>query len=454
MIDNEKEILRRVCESYRHFEDQLKEAQETDKEIKKEVDLWKKAYNQENRKADEAEEKVRQAEDKIRLLEERIKVLDAQVAASNPPPKAQDRESMVLALIDGDGYIFSDELLQRGREGGLEAAQMLNESIINHVNGSTTQPGTPNSEKPRSGSPSLGQVQVWTYMFFNMKGLKQAVVGANICSVDEFEGFMAAFNQANPRLLVNDVHSGKEAADAKIKAYLQSWTQFPQTSRIYFGGAHDNGYYPTLAELHNNNLLDKLVLLQGYDQMAHEIASLHMPVLNIGGLFRTEKIPKMLAANVNGALSARPSTPSPPPGACSSSSNGGKLYAAAVDSFYPTSAAQLMTRPDSPANGRRLRRINPNLELHKHVPPPCNLFYLSKCVKGADCKYAHDYLLEAEHYEMLSQNAKKSPCPAVNSDSPCPFGENCALGHKCPQGPQCYHKKLDRCWFKGKNMHS
>lgn len=125
---------------------------------------------------------------------------------------------MVLALIDGDGYIFSDELLQRGREGGLEAAQMLNESIINHVNGSTTQrAGTPNFEKPRSSSPSLGQVQVWTYMFFNMKGLKQAVVGANICSVDEFEGFMAAFNQANPRLLVNDVHSGKEAADAKVK---------------------------------------------------------------------------------------------------------------------------------------------------------------------------------------------------------------------------------------------
>ncbi|GJJ07736.1 hypothetical protein Clacol_001941 [Clathrus columnatus] len=400
IIDAERDIFRRLCESYKNLEDKLSEAQETNEVLRKEVELWKREYNKETRKVDKAED--------------RIKLLEAQ--CSNVLSK--DRESMVLVLIDGDGYIFNDELLQRGREGGLEAAQMLNESIINHINVSSSQPSSPKSDRSRSATPTPGQVQVWTYMFFNLKGLKQAVVGANICTVEEFEGFMIGFNQANPRLVINDVHSGKEAADAKVKAYLQSWTQFPQTSRIYFGGAHDNGYYPTLAELHNNNLLDRLVLLQGYEQTAHEIASLRLPVLNIDGLFRSEKIPttKMLTINLNGAQSARPSTPSPPSTTSSSSNGKGMpvLYAAAVESYHPTSAAQLMARPDSPC-GRRLKRINPNLELHKHVPPPCNLFYLSKCVKGADCKYAHDYLLEAEHYEMLSQNAKKSPCPAVNS---------------------------------------
>lgn len=115
--------------------------------------------------------------------------------------------------------------------------------------------------------------------------------------------------------------------------------------------------------------------------MAHEIASLHLPVLNIGGLFRTEKIPKMLATNVNGALSVRPSTPSPPPGVCSSNS-GGKLYAAAVDSFYPTSAAQLMARPDSPAGGRRLRRINPNLVSFRKKTAPCIILILMSILTG------------------------------------------------------------------------
>jgi hypothetical protein len=47
-------------------------------------------------------------------------------------------------------------------------------------------------------------------------------------------------------------------------------------------------------------------------------------------------------------------------------------------------------------------------------PPPCTLFYLSSCKHGPDCKYAHDYILEAEHYEEMRLNAKKAPCPALN----------------------------------------
>jgi len=47
-------------------------------------------------------------------------------------------------------------------------------------------------------------------------------------------------------------------------------------------------------------------------------------------------------------------------------------------------------------------------------PPPCTLFYLSNCKHGADCKYGHDYLLNEDHIEEIKQNAKKSPCPAIN----------------------------------------
>lgn len=47
-------------------------------------------------------------------------------------------------------------------------------------------------------------------------------------------------------------------------------------------------------------------------------------------------------------------------------------------------------------------------------PPPCTLFYLSNCKHGAECKYAHDYILEPEHFQEIRSNAKKSPCPARN----------------------------------------
>ena len=134
-----------------------------------------------------------------------------------------------------------DELLKRGLDGGREAAQMLNESIMGHID-----------REDRSGR----RVQVWTYVFFNLKGLQQTLVGCDVCTLQEFEAFMMGFNQANPRFTINDVYSGKEAADAKIKgdisaqlhsdlaiyffsfsAYLQTWTRFPQTLRVYFGGA-------------------------------------------------------------------------------------------------------------------------------------------------------------------------------------------------------------------------
>jgi hypothetical protein len=109
---------------------------------------------------------------------------------------------MVLALIDGDGYIFKDELLKRGLDGGREAAQMLNENIMAHV---------------VKGDKSGSRVQVWTHIFFNLKGLQQTLVGCDVCTCNEFDAFMMGFNQANPRFTINDVHSGKEAADAKIK---------------------------------------------------------------------------------------------------------------------------------------------------------------------------------------------------------------------------------------------
>lgn len=47
-------------------------------------------------------------------------------------------------------------------------------------------------------------------------------------------------------------------------------------------------------------------------------------------------------------------------------------------------------------------------------PPPCTLFYLASCKHGTDCKYAHDYILEAEHYKEIRTNAKKAPCPFIN----------------------------------------
>lgn len=105
-------------------------------------------------------------------------------------------------------------------------------------------------------------------------------------------------------------------------------------------------------------------------------------------------------------------------------------------------------------NTGKTRRLNPNLPLSKQKPPPCTLFYLAdNCKHGPECRYAHDYILDAGHYEEMKNNAKKSPCPNANRNGICTWGEYCCYGHTCPSASKCIYLKLGRCRFVGADMH-
>jgi hypothetical protein len=56
-------------------------------------------------------------------------------------------------------------------------------------------------------------------------------------------------------------------------------------------GGHDNGYSSTLTALDNERLLGKLVILQGYSEVANELQKLSLPSLKVDGLFMTHKLP-------------------------------------------------------------------------------------------------------------------------------------------------------------------
>ena len=71
---------------------------------------------------------------------------------------------------------------------------------------------------------------------------------------------------------------------------LRVFTRFPQTTRVFFGGAHDNGYTSTLNYLSNEGLHHKLTILLGYKALAPEVRSLNLPTLEIDGLFLKDKL--------------------------------------------------------------------------------------------------------------------------------------------------------------------
>ncbi|KAL5530511.1 hypothetical protein ACEPAF_6769 [Sanghuangporus sanghuang] len=380
-------------------------------DLENELQVWKLART--NAIDEQKREKI-QYEEEIKKLQKRISVLESM------------QESMVLCILDGDGNIFADHHLKAGLEGGREAARRLTRGIYSYL-----------EENGYSGQSS--RFTFWLSIYFNKKGLQETLVRSGVCTADQFEAFVVGISQASPRFLLVDVGYGKEAADSKIKEYLQTYTRFPQTLKVFFGGGHDNGYLPTLAALENERLLQRIVLLQGYHDTATELKALNLPTLNLDNLFRTVKLSGSLPTS---QLATSPSTsvydiPVFPPG------------------LKPYNQPSYGSTPLSNNVPQVVKeQIDATLPLSKQKPPPCNEYYLLKrCPRKENCKYSHDYDLSLEHVSELAQIAKSTPCHATKNGFKCAFGAACIWGHTCPRGPKCYYYKQGKCRFKTAEAH-
>ncbi|KAF9055081.1 hypothetical protein BDZ89DRAFT_1106957 [Hymenopellis radicata] len=402
----------------------------------------------------------------------------------------------VVTLIDGDGALFNADLISQGIAGGLAAAQKLSDSILQYMS--------------ESSSGGAHQYQIWVYIFYNKRGLVDTFGRLGYATLKtKFDDFVMGFNQAAERFLMVDVGNGKEAADAKIKAHLEDDIRLPQTCKVLFAGCHDNGYVSNLRSQITAGYKQKLVLLKSYTEMAAGISDLDLPTLTIPDLFMTQKLgapsaPTGAPRRRGSSFAARPLPPSPPPP--ESTPLGPKTPGLETMASNPVGAVVSEPEPivvKRPAflpptysfavkNDRRSctpdldasrssassdsgdsddlsldsimsqsftshssssRRIDPNLVLSKQKPPPCTLFYLASCKHGSDCKYAHDYLLDEDHYREIRTNAKKAPCPYVNKGETCIWAEDCCYGHTCPSLGSCYFLKKGKCKFVGVDMH-
>ncbi|KAH7916317.1 hypothetical protein BJ138DRAFT_1140074 [Hygrophoropsis aurantiaca] len=320
---------------------------------------------------------------------------------------------LILCVIDGDGCIFNESLLKQGHEGGRLAAQQLTKAVAEYLTNEDVH--------------VLGRLSFWVTVYFNRTVLASLLTRHSICSLDQFESFIAGFSQSSPRFLLVDVGHGKEGTCTKITEYLQTYIRFPQTQRIFFGGGHDSGYASTIAALQADGLLGKLAILDGYPNTVSHLQKYRLPTLALDGLFMNQKPVSKTPSPLN-VIGLSPTL----------MANGG----------LPT--------PHSPPNMRTPtagKLVDPSLPLHKHSPPPCNEYYLMSCTKGGACKYSHDYILTPEQLATLSANAKKAPCNFLKNGLQCPYGDRCCWGHACPNGPKCFHLSKGKCWFKGESMH-
>lgn len=119
-----------------------------------------------------------------------------------------DNSPFVLALIDGDGAIFTEALLRAGAEGGSDAAHKLQSEIRNHI--LDVYEG------------SAGSWSIMVHIYANLEGLSRKLASVGILkSPQELHIFARAFTLHQPLFNFIDVGSGKERADHKIKGTSQ-----------------------------------------------------------------------------------------------------------------------------------------------------------------------------------------------------------------------------------------
>ncbi|KAH7104356.1 hypothetical protein BKA62DRAFT_694409 [Auriculariales sp. MPI-PUGE-AT-0066] len=383
-------------------------------------------------------------EARVEELERELSVWKLAMANSQKEQKALQRQvavtddhPLVLVLIDGDGTIFSQDLLVQGATGGRLAATKLSRGVLDQL----------------TDELNGRRADVWVLLFLHKRGLGDTLVANGmIADAAQFDSFIHGFNQAGPLFSIVDVGAGKEAADNKVKECLRTFARFPQTIKVFFGGAHDNGYSASLKYLEHENLLSKIVFLKGYKDIAAELLALGLPTAEIDGLFLERKI--VLGQSYYKQQQEQPKSRPSSPTKRGTLGSGAPTESAQLRGKLANYAAQQQspTKPKSKAAGKSGGVVVTGL-LSKLVPPPCNLHYLASCPQGTDCRYGHHYKLTTDQVETVRLNARKSPCPQANRNQHCPMGDNCIHGHWCPRGPRCFFLKKNQCKFVGRGMH-
>ncbi|PVF95524.1 hypothetical protein CPB86DRAFT_572919 [Serendipita vermifera] len=378
-----------------------------------EYENWMNRTLLEKLKADSAKDNAKQQD-----LQKEIHVLRSKYEG------IKNSANMAICLLDGDGCIFTEDLLRQGCEGGREAARRLLAGLTENLH-ATCKRLPPNP-------------QIVVMVFSSRTGLEWALTRNGTCTAKEFTDFLDGFVSAHPLISVIDVGSGKEAADTKLREYLNIYIKMPQTLKVYFGGGHDNGYYGSLAAIQTMGLQEKLVVLQSYSQMGAEIGKLRLPVHKIDDLFMTEK------------LDSRP-TVKPRPRS---------------DSVLPDQVSQASSTRKKKKSKKKNQVTAHHPEAMKSDPclleddmdgiarMPCLRHYLSdQGCRQTDCPFEHDEDLTPDELQDLKEMASAMPCEYVKSNRPCEL-RVCYFAHKCTRGPTCEPFLRGSCPFTGRDMHN
>ncbi|KAF4471814.1 hypothetical protein FALBO_1276 [Fusarium albosuccineum] len=184
--------------------------------------------------------------------------------------RGQERNPFALVVVDGDGYVFDDQYVGTGEEGGSRAAKHLIDAVKTSLR--------------RKG---LESCEVMVRVYANLVGLSKSLCKNGLCGAEKrsLSSFTAGFNRSYGLADFIDAGELKENADFKLKAILRMYADNAQCKHIYFAACHDVGYVSDLTPYRGNR--DRFTLIRTPSLRFHrEFDKLGMAVEELPGVFR------------------------------------------------------------------------------------------------------------------------------------------------------------------------
>ncbi|KAI1137226.1 hypothetical protein F5Y05DRAFT_388537 [Hypoxylon sp. FL0543] len=352
--------------------------------------------------------------------------------------------SFVIAIIDGDGAVFRDDLIAKGEEGGAMAAHQLRLDIRKHL---------------KEVYPDIN-VETWkivAQVVLNLDGLSRKLCSVNITkSLSELPAFARGFSRVQGLFSIIDVGKGKEQADFKVRETLRLMVHNLQCRHIIFGPCHDRGYIVELRPHQLETSISTKISLLETTPASHEFYELTFRRVKFTDVFRSETLP-------DGPPS--PSIKTPP-----SSASKQQNYAAIASTWrtpdHPIKEFKnLAVTPDSPARlaPRKYYLVNSAGERVDEPLPlpdplsnqryrdrcerenrqPCNRWHLTGSCDVPSCTYFHGERLSLGEQLVLRIRARGTFCARKGACN----NVDCYWGHHCKYGPKC--RQTHTCTFAG-----
>jgi hypothetical protein len=381
-------------------------------------------------------------------------------AHANTP---QDRHAFVTALIDGDGTIFSSELVNDGERGGREAADQLHASILDYASTNLSH---------------LDSYKIKVKIFANTSSLADTLVKCKeISRSDLFNDFLRGFNSQQPLFDLVDVGSKQGAAADKLEVNLRDCFEDCHCQAVILACSHNDNYTKLVEEVSHES--DRLVLLEAVP-FSKGMAALqpNFRSVKFDGLFRSTKmVPPAVPTNVILPVLAKVEsnrTSGNNSAASTPSMNWATVTAKAAAPVPvitpnipapPTTIAKPVQAQRKPSEnktstksiftnrlGQRIDKTDdtiPNYEIQRVKKIKlCNAYYLQdqNCT-SSHCTHRHDYPISNSERKTLREVARMTPC-YFQTDCEDP---ECIYGHRCPQSKPgeagCYYG--NDCRFHG-----